>query len=193
MTTARVTSTYRVDAGQHVTIAIGDGPSYPGATMPPFPVTVYAGHGLGVSLTVHQLDVLLKDATEKLAAFKQAWGLPELETPQWQHDCSTCEFLGNYEGHDLYVHGDPFSITGTVAARWGNPGHECYSGTFFGGVGAVRPLTEAIRRYKATRGEKWTPPPPLGSPESKYVEVTGPCANYSLISGGKVYAKRRRP
>lgn len=35
------------------------------------------------------------------------------------HDCSTCEFLGTFNSHDLYVCSGE-----TVIARYGNKGHE---------------------------------------------------------------------
>lgn len=47
-------------------------------------------------------------------------------TPQFEHDCDSCTYLGQFEGYDLY-----FCQQGTlptVIARFGNDGHEYLSG-----------------------------------------------------------------
>jgi len=71
-----------------------------------------------------------------------------IETPQYQHDCKKCKFLGRFtsEGinYDLY-----FCIEGngnrpTVIARYGNEGNNYASGIMFDSP----ELTEAKRRAK---------------------------------------------
>jgi len=54
-------------------------------------------------------------------------------TPLHKHDCDACQFLGNYNGHDLYI----CNPTGkrdacTIIARWGSDGPEYRSGLEFG-------------------------------------------------------------
>lgn len=80
------------------------------------------------------------------------------ETPQFEHDCYKCVFLGRYTAkgddgfdraskeYDLYV--CDTSTLPTVIARYGNDGPEYLSG--IPGVPSSPPLMEAARR--AIRG-----------------------------------------
>ena len=63
-----------------------------------------------------------------------------MSTPQFQHDCDHCHFLGHHEGHDLYV---CQSAHPTVIARYGDDGSEYLSG--LPAVGHEPLLTEAAR------------------------------------------------
>ena len=70
------------------------------------------------------------------------------DTPQFQHDCDCCHFLGRYvdkdtsESMDLYAHTS--NDNPTVIARTGIDG-DYMSGLAFS-YGAIAPLTEARRR-----------------------------------------------
>lgn len=66
--------------------------------------------------------------------------------PMYEHDCTSCEYLGTYsEGgdYDLYVHVDGHP---TVIARFGDEGSEYLSGlAAVGGHHAIQSLWEAMR------------------------------------------------
>ena len=64
---------------------------------------------------------------------------------RFQHDCSKCVFLGQYNEFDLYV--CPGGGHSTVIARFGDDGPEYQSGMAF--VGVLDELTEAARRAVA--------------------------------------------
>lgn len=72
------------------------------------------------------------------------------ETPQWEHDCAKCVFLGRYEQYDLYFadHGGlapGYSpMPSTVIARHGSDGENYLSG--IPAAGQVPALGEALRR-----------------------------------------------
>jgi len=53
--------------------------------------------------------------------------VPEL--PRYEHDCTSCKFLGRFKNADLYFHPGPVEVT--VIARTGSQG-EYYSGLIFG-------------------------------------------------------------
>ena len=75
-----------------------------------------------------------------------------LELPLFQHDCSFCNFLGNFNGHDLY---HCKGVSETLIARYGGDG-DYVSGLVFsvpfrsaldGKIHAPNPeLAEARRR-----------------------------------------------
>jgi len=48
-----------------------------------------------------------------------------MSEPKFQHDCTHCEFLGHYFGHDVYLcrHSEN-SIGPTIIARHGDQGHQ---------------------------------------------------------------------
>lgn len=50
--------------------------------------------------------------------------------PKFTHDCTACQFLGHYEGHDLYACDK--KIEKTLIARFGDHGPEYCSGLTFG-------------------------------------------------------------
>ena len=93
----------------------------------------------------------------------------EEESPQFEHDCKNCIFLGRYEAHpnppcDLYVC-PPSDI---VVARYGNDGSEYSSGLVFAGEGGHPWLVEATKRAR----QRGLPPKPGEQPEPpKAVEV----------------------
>jgi len=75
-------------------------------------------------------------------------------TPQFEHDCDNCKFLGTYEinwgykNYDLYV-----CITGSntnFVARYGNDGWEYMACGIkrLDGYDVKHPLREAERRYR---------------------------------------------
>ena len=72
-----------------------------------------------------------------------------VEVPQYEHDCESCVFLGNYENengrYDLYYHGGDHK---TVIGRYGNDGGDYSSGMVFGRDGLVPELAEAYNRAK---------------------------------------------
>jgi hypothetical protein len=50
------------------------------------------------------------------------------EQPKFEHDCTRCQFLGHYDGADLYFcDGEP-----TIIARFSSEGHNYRSGLIFG-------------------------------------------------------------
>lgn len=49
-------------------------------------------------------------------------------TPVYTHDCDRCQFLGHFDGADLYFCEQNPSIGPTVLARYGNAGHQYTSG-----------------------------------------------------------------
>lgn len=51
-------------------------------------------------------------------------------TPQHQHDCTECTFLGTLESNDLYFCNQSF-FGPTVIARYGNNGQDYISGLSF--------------------------------------------------------------
>jgi hypothetical protein len=40
--------------------------------------------------------------------------------PKFKHDCKTCNYLGHYFGHDIYVCGSMSAIGPSIIARYGN-------------------------------------------------------------------------
>jgi hypothetical protein len=68
---------------------------------------------------------------------------PAGETPQHQHDCSDCIFLGRYGEEDLYIHLS--EVENTVIARFGSDGPAYSSGLCFS-YGQTPRLTEARHR-----------------------------------------------
>lgn len=44
------------------------------------------------------------------------------DTPQHEHDCSSCVFLGRCGDHDLYFHEGPVPTLTTLVARYGERG-----------------------------------------------------------------------
>jgi hypothetical protein len=57
-----------------------------------------------------------------------------VEQPKYDHDCDRCQFLGTFDGHDLYYcpGGGP-----TIIARYSSDGPDYSSGMTFG----EKPLT----------------------------------------------------
>lgn len=51
--------------------------------------------------------------------------------PRYQHDCSTCKFLGEHEEYDLYVCAHKDRQIDTIIARCGNKGPDYTSGLEF--------------------------------------------------------------
>lgn len=66
-------------------------------------------------------------------------------SPQYEHDCSHCTFLGRHNGHDLY-HCVQGGYMPTIVARYGNDGSEYTSGFEFAQFNPN--LAEARRRAK---------------------------------------------
>lgn len=48
-----------------------------------------------------------------------------MDKPKFTHDCNACQFLGHFEGHDVYI--CPSDMP-SIIARYGNEGPE-YSST----------------------------------------------------------------
>jgi len=48
-----------------------------------------------------------------------------MDKPLFRHDCDNCQFLGNFQEHDLYVH--RHRTSDTVVARYGSEGPEYLS------------------------------------------------------------------
>ena len=67
-----------------------------------------------------------------------------MENPQYQHDCDTCTFLGQYKNYDLYF--CPQRGLPTVIARWSDNGPDYTSGMVFAKNGTSKPLVEALKR-----------------------------------------------
>jgi len=63
--------------------------------------------------------------------------------PQYKHDCSDCNYLGQYKEYDLYIClSEP-----TLIARWSSKGPEYNSGVVFGIIGKEgHPLRECLIR-----------------------------------------------
>ena len=64
-----------------------------------------------------------------------------METPEFEHDCDHCKFLGHYDRADLYFCG---KSRPTLIARWSDDGPDYISGMSF--VGKQSHLTEANKR-----------------------------------------------
>ncbi len=71
------------------------------------------------------------------------------KTPQYQHDCTKCKFLGRFTSdginYDLYFCVEGNGNRPTVIARYDNDGGDYASGIMFNSP----ELTEAKRRAKA--------------------------------------------
>ena len=78
------------------------------------------------------------------------------ETPKYKHDCSVCDFLGEYGHYDLYF----CNTEPTVVARFSDKGADYMSGLCFTTTDGNTPLDEAKRRaiekglYKEAQGNK---------------------------------------
>lgn len=75
-------------------------------------------------------------------------------TPQFEHDCDACEFMGRWLGPeglraDLYVHGDPTTgkFGSTVIARYSSDGGDYQSGTVFAQGGMIPELAVCYIRF----------------------------------------------
>lgn len=68
------------------------------------------------------------------------------EGQKFTHDCDKCQFLGHYEGHDLWYCAPPGV---TIIARWGSDGPDYCSGMVFGREDKIPELGEAFRRAEA--------------------------------------------
>ena len=66
-----------------------------------------------------------------------------IEKPRYEHDCSSCYFLGQYEEYDLYYCDQTFLNFPTVIARFGDDGPDYTSGL---ALATQPPLSEAKRR-----------------------------------------------
>jgi hypothetical protein len=62
--------------------------------------------------------------------------------PQYAHNCDSCEFLGQYAGHDLYYCGKADS--GSVIARYSSEGSEYISYPVF----IIRQAAEGLRYFR---------------------------------------------
>lgn len=76
-----------------------------------------------------------------------------MRKPLYEHDCENCQFLGSFNGVDLYycprqaIDGSP-----TVIARFSSEGPDYASGMAFGSLhhdNMKSPLGEAYRRARA--------------------------------------------
>lgn len=67
-----------------------------------------------------------------------------MEKPRYQHDCSTCTFLGRYKEYDLYY--CPQGGREIVIGRFSDDGPDYISGILFAKNGTSAPLVEALKR-----------------------------------------------
>lgn len=67
------------------------------------------------------------------------------DTPQFEHDCDRCLFLGRYNNVDLYVCARS-NIADTVIARHSSEGSDYTSGLIFAHRNIIPDLSEAMER-----------------------------------------------
>jgi len=72
-----------------------------------------------------------------------------MDTPRYQHDCTSCIFLGQYNEFDLYFCGTQMVGGSTVIARFSDYGPDYQSGLIFGQQRIIPELTEAYDRAVA--------------------------------------------